>query len=80
MAEEAEVIFRAAPNQLFRQLGFVGASERERETQVEQLKSICCLLAASLDLTGSASGWGGKANYGETDEIVEQEENCVVTI
>lgn len=62
VAEEAEVIFRAAPNQLFRQLGFVGAIERERETQVEQLKSICCLLAASLDLTGSASRWGGKAN------------------
>lgn len=53
VAEEVEVIFRAAPNQLFRQLGFVGARERERErdthshthTQVEQSKSICCRLA-----------------------------------
>lgn len=58
VAEEVEVIFRAAPNQLFRQLGFVGARERERETRGEQLKSICCLLAASLDLTGSESGGG----------------------
>lgn len=72
VAEEVEVIFRAAPNQLFRQLGFVGARERERETRGEQLKSICCLLAASLDLTGSESG-GGEANDGG------QEEECFVT-
>lgn len=60
VAEEVEVIFRAAPNQLFRQLGFVGARARERErgAQVEQLKSIRCLLAASLGLTGSESKRG----------------------
>lgn len=56
VAEEVEVIFRAAPNQLFPSVGVCGGErEGERETQVEQLKSICCLLAASLDLRGSES-------------------------